>query len=405
MAEFVPIYRNRDLYVPAFDIKINGVTLPDNAARDVMTVEYRDSIDQIDSFSITINNWDAEKRDFKYTGSMRSTEDGERSRLFDPGQEIELWMGYYKPATTDEARGAQAKSLRLMLVGVITSLQTTFPASGQSTLTVRAQNVLRQLLTQQETHHYEDVTDSEIAEAIDRRGNLRIGNIRVPIVVDRSEQQSREPRYEHVLQNNQYDILFLIQRARRNGYDVLLKYEDGDEGKTRPFLYFGPSVQQTSSSYLLEWGKSLVSFQPTLTTTRQVSQVTVHGWDALKKKPIEVTVQRRDLRTRPMEDRQRLQRIEEGFNERKDIIVDRPFRNKQEARRYALDRLERLTRDMVEAQGVTIGTPDLRAGIFIEIRGLGSTFDGHYFIKSSTHTIGSNGYTTSFTARLEEKNI
>jgi phage protein D len=84
--------------------------------------------------------------------------------------------------------------------------------------------------------------------------------------------------------------------------------------------------------------------------------------------------------------------------------VDRPFRNRQEARRYALDRLERLSKDLVTARSSTFGTPDLRAGRKIEISNLGRTFDGQYFIKSTTHTIGAGGYTTSFEARLEEEN-
>jgi phage protein D len=396
MQEFVPIYKDRDFYVPAFEIKIGGHDLDKEVIRDVINVRYSDSIDQIDSFELTVNNWDAEERDFKYIGSKTGRADP-RSELFDPGQEVELWMGYFT------SKGDGEQPLQLMLVGIITSLTPTFPQSGGSTLKVLGQNILRELLTKQETHFYENnLTDSDIARKIDQRGNLKIRNLKIPIEINRQESH-QEVKNEHVLQNNQYDILFLLQRARLNGYDVLLKYRD-EQNRKKPFVYFGTSAQRTRGRHMLEWGKSLIQFQPTLTTTRQVSKLTVRGWDAMRKTQIKVTVTRKDLKFRSLRDRRKLERIEQGFHKREEIIVDKPFRTKQEARRYALDRLERITKDFVTGKGSTIGTPDLRAGTKISLAGLGPTFSGTYFVKSTTHTIGLNGYTTDFDARLEEDN-
>lgn len=402
MLKAVPVYEGRDFYVPAFDIRIKGIDLPKETRKDVIEVRYTDSIDQIDSFEITVNNWDAEKRDFKYTGSAKDVKDEGRSTLFDPGQEMELWMGYFKPIAARSEDKDKPEPLRLMLVGIITKLAPSFPAAGQPTLKVGGNNVLYKLMTEQKADVYEKIKDSDIAKKIGDRGNLKIGNLKIPVKID-DEAKDQEVVNEHVLQDNQYDILFLLQRARRNGYDVLLKYESKDK-ETKPVLYFGPSTKDTWVSYILEWGKSLIQFQPTLTTAKQVYEVTVHGWNALKKKRIEVTVNRDDLKTRALRDKRKLKKIEEGFKERKEVIVDKPFRDKQEAKRYAMDRLDRLSKDLVTGRGSTVGTPDLRAGRIIEIQGLGSTFNGKYFVKSTTHTIGPGGYITEFEARLEEKN-
>ena len=57
---------------------------------------------------------------------------------------------------------------------------------------------------------------------------------------------------------------------------------------------------------------------------------------------------------------------------------------------------------MVTGTGATIGTPGLRTGSIICMGGLGPTFDGRYFVKSTTHTIGTGGYTTEFEVRMEE---
>ncbi len=408
MTTFTEIYKDRDLYVPAFDLKINGQSLPENAAKDVIDVRYSDSIDQIDSFEITVNNWDTQQQDFKYTGSTKTQQPGNRNRLFDPGQEIELWMGYYKPPMGRTA--GQETGLRLMLAGLITKITPNFPASGQPTLKVNGQNALRKLMTQQETHVYEprqsgtgdQNRDSDIAEKVGRRGNFRLGNLPIPVRID-ANARNQETSNDHVLQDNQYDIVFLLQRAHRNGYDLLLRQETR-QGQTEQFLFFGPAAEGQRTSYILEWGKSLIQFQPTLTTSRQVYSVTVNGWDAARGRRISITVDRSQLPTRGLRDRRELDQIESGFRERSEVIVDRPFRNEAEARQYARARLEQNARDLVTGRGSTIGTPDLRAGSLVELGKLGSTFSGRYLIKSTTHTINSSGYITEFEARLEEDN-
>lgn len=415
MTTFTEIFRNSDLlYVPAFDIKIDGKRLPDNAAKDVIDVRYTDSMDQIDSFEFTLNNWDANEQDFKYTGSARLPKErqpllqldrenplkpGERSRLFDPGQEIELWIGYFKPNSTS---AGQATGLRLMLAGIITGITPTFPASGQPTLKVSGQNALRKFMTRQETRIYERKRDSDIAEEIGRRGNFRLGNLVIPVRTD-ANAKSQEPQYDHVLQDNQYDIVFLLQRAHRNGYDLLLKKEER-QGQVEQYLFFGPALKASPTSYIVEWGKSLIQFQPKLTISRQVYSVTVNGWDASRGRRISVTVDRSQLPTRGLRDRRELDQIEQGFRERSEVIVDQPFRNEAEARQYARARLEQNARDLVTGRGSTIGTPDLRAGSLIDIRKLGKTFDGKYVVKTTTHTINASGYITEFEARLEEEN-
>jgi uncharacterized protein len=402
--KFQLIYQGRDFYVPAFDIKIRGVDLPIATRKDVIEVTYNDSVDQIDTFELTVNNWDAEKRDFKYTGSRKGAGDGDHSNVFDPGQEIELWMGYFKPIAAANEQKDEPEPLRLMLVGIITSLAPSFPAAGQPTLKVRGQNALRELSKKQETAVYENLTDSEIAEKIGKRRNLKIGDLAIPVKID-AQAKDREDKREHVLQNNQYDILFLIQRAYQNGYDVLLKYES-KEKRTKPFLYFGPP-QVSRVMYALEWGRSLIQFQPTLSATKQVFAVTVRGWNALKKKRIEATATLDELESGCARAFQKLRNLENGIKERKEIIVDQPFRNEQEAKRYALARLESLSRDVVTGRGSTVGTPDLRAGNQIEIRELGTIFSGKYFVTSTTHTIGPSGYITEFAVRCDgrkEKN-
>ncbi|MEH1867439.1 MAG: hypothetical protein V7K69_20850 [Nostoc sp.] len=410
MADFIPIYKDRDFYVPAFEIRVNNQLLPNYASKDVIEVQYKDNVDEIDSFEITINNWDTEKLDFKYTGGARKNNLTERNLLFDPGQVIELWMGYFKPTKENP------NPLRLMLIGKINSLTPNFPSSGQPTLKVSGKNVLIQFKSKQETHKYPNKTDSQIAEEIGQKRPLKDTNgNKIPIVVNRDARDKNESNQKYTLQKNQLDIVFLMQLAQRNSYELIFINDVKDpqyqnlkpylnEQKPPPFLYFGPSLRLAKVSYLLEWGKSLIQFQPTLTTTNQVSQVTVQGWDSLKKKPIKVTIKRSDLDIRSQKDKQREQKLEEGFDKQREIVVDRPVFNEKDAKQLAIAMMKDNVQNMVTGRGSTVGTADLRAGSFVQIQGLGLTFSGKYFIKSTTHTINASGYITEFEARKEEEN-
>jgi phage protein D len=369
-AEAIPIYKGQDFYVPYFEVKLQERALAKDVVRDILQVTYKDNIQEIDSFEISINNWDAAKRQFKYSDQS----------LFDPGKKIELWMGYFGQ-----------DRLRLMLKGEITSLRPAFPASGQPTLAISGLNLLHQFRTKQESHAYEKLTDSEIAQQIG--GRLGVSVHTAPL---------NEERYEYLFQDNQYDIIFLMERARRAGYDLFVE-ERGDNGRSeQSTLYFGPSSNVQRVTYQLTYGKSLIEFQPTLTTANQVGEVTVRGWDSLHKKKIEATAKRSDLATKGVGQRGGESSIEQSFNQRQEIVATKPIRTQQEAKTLAVETLERIAKDMLKGTGSTVGLPDLRAGGVLQIDGLGNRFSGRYFVTATTHTIGDGGYTTQFECRREE---
>jgi phage protein D len=396
--EFKQIYKGRDLRVPAFDVKVRGKDLPAISARDIVSVRYTDSVDKIDAFELTINNWDAGKRDFKYTGPGRTS--GEPSTQFDPGSAIELWMGYFKPTTPEHRDPDKPDPLRLMLAGTITSMAPSFPAAGQPTLKVSGQNVLHQLMKEQQTRTFKGKTASKIADEVGKQGGWKIGDLDVKV---RTDAGRTEPVIDQILQKNEYDIVFLLQLAYVLDYEVGLRQEVNG-GQTQLYVYFGSSKAEPRQKYLLEWGRSLVSFDPTLSTTRQVKAVTVRYWDGVRKAIKTVTVDRKKLVTKGLRDDRVRKRVEAGFADKVDIVCERPFRDEQSARAYATAVLSDIAKNLVTAKGSTFGTPDLRAGCMIEVTGLGAIFTGHYFVTATTHTIGAGGYVTEFECRLQEAN-
>ncbi|BAH40478.1 MAG TPA: hypothetical protein DGD08_04700 [Gemmatimonas aurantiaca] len=388
--------------VPRFEVKIEGVGLPRDVLRDVSQLTYHDSTGELDGFEMTVNNWEASTREFKYVGAetdeelQRNDARGLRFKLFEPcRREVTVRMGY-----VDE--------MRTMLTGTVTTMEPNFPSGGAPTLTVRGLNVLHQLRRKPYDFAWEKVTDSEIAKKLATLKDEETQLKRFPLPVETDPAvEGDEPRLEYIAQKSQTDIDFLFGRARERGYVIFIMEESKTKGGTvRPRrLYFGPphggqGVVLRDVIYRLEWGRSLLEFKPTLTTAGQVRSVTVRGWDRATKKPIEEKV---DLDDKELQRNTDLHRLLGSCDPHDDVVVDLPVFTKDQARSAARARLLQVQRAMVKASATTVGLPDLRAGQLVAIGNIGSRFSGVYFVTDTTHTIGESGYTTQFNCYREDE--
>jgi len=395
--------RQRGFYVPQFELRVSGVGLPRDVLRDVTRVSYHDNIKAIDGFEVTVNNWDAGTRAFKYVGAETaadlngSSARSEQNRLFDPcNKAVELWMGY-------------AGDLRLMLTGSFTTMEPSFSAAAP-TLTVRGLNALHQLRRKQYSDHWTDKSDSEIAQIIASKVDNTLGQNKkrfpMPITID---PHARETPLPYVAQKNQYDIDFLMERALRLGYVIYMREGDPrakDAAARVRNLYFGPSngtgPGARGVTFELKWGASLTDFKPTLTTARQVRSVTVNGWDRSRKKPISKKVSIDDPGIKINQDLYQLIGV---CDPRDELVVDKPVFSEAHATQIAQGILNDRVKEIVKASGTCVGLPDLRAGRRIVIQGLGERFSGTYFVTETTHTIDDSGYLTHFNVRRESPSL
>jgi uncharacterized protein len=383
-----PIYQDQNFYAPRFEIKLRGQNLSRAVIRDVLDVSYSDNLEKLDSFEITLNDWDPVQRVPKYSspydesGNLRTLEDGSPVPNFDPGARLELRLGYYGPEEPP-----------LIMTGQVVSLSPSFPSGGNPTLRVRALNLLYTLQKKQEVMPFENMKDSEMAEAIGRELGIEV---EIP-----PGQKSQEQTHEYIMVNNEYPIIFLLGRARRLGYDLFMKLpEDGSNGEAKLFFGRTPTSQTV---YEITWGKSLVQFSPTVKTKGQVAKVVVRGWNPRASGDDrvitgEATIQ--DLNP-DLPDPQLLSNIDSALAETHEVVADDPIESEAEAREKALGILQDKWKSLVTGKGQTVGLPDLRAGRTVVINGLGARYNGRYLITETTHKVGGSGYTTDFTARLE----
>jgi phage protein D len=280
-----------------------------------------------------------------------------------------------------------------MVTGVITKLTPKFPESGPPTIGVHGQDNLVKLRDRKpgkdDLKYFTNKKDWEIAQIIATRNKLDI------VAPDKDG-----PTYPVVPQRNLDDAQFLMERAKRIDYDCfVIPYEDKEGGK----LYFLKPTDGRQSdqrqTYTFEWGKNLTSFTPELTATRQVSKVTVKGWDAKNKQTIVGEATKADLVGKKSAGVSGPEVAETKLNKKEHVVVNWPVQTKEEAKTLAVSLLRERAYEFLQATGQSIGLPRMRPGDNLEIKGVGLRFSGQYYITRVEHTIGNNGYTTGFTVR------
>ena len=278
--------RQGGFYVPRFEIKVAGASLPRDVLRDVMQVTYKDSVKELDSFEIAVNNWDTAKKQFKYVGAEtpESLKKNPLHNLFNPcGHEVDLFMGY------------GANPLTLMLKGNFVTMEPSFPSGGGSTLAVRVLKRAAQVAGESTRLCMGPTRNPATLQKVflDLPPDSKdVKAKRFPLKVDTEGNDiNGEPDIAYIAQSNQSDIEFLLALARSVGYVIFVKEEEqiGNNPKERR-LYFGPSDGNHPGfrlkTFELKWGLSLIDFKPTLTTANQIKSVTVNGWDRKTKQPI-----------------------------------------------------------------------------------------------------------------------
>lgn len=357
-----------EYYAPDFLVEVEGRALDPTTKGDVLEVKVVMDIENMTSASLTVNNWDDVGFDFKYSDTA----------AFDVGNRVHVQLGY-------------ADRLRSMLRGQISSLNPRFPESGAPTLQVTALDNMQRLRDSKPAdgaeRRYTDVSDWQIAERVAQRNGMR------------AEVDRIGPKHALVIQRDQDDATFLIERAARIDFDVYV-VTDPDTGEdtlrfTRPTDGRDAAPLRT---YELRWGHSLIEFTPTLSLTGQVPEVIVRGWDPRRKQPIIETATEADLPF--VGDRGGLSgpgaAARVGSGGKREVVVDAQISTAEEARRLAVSMLTARAYEFITGTGRMIGLPDLRPGHLLRLRDLGRRFDGDYRVTSVEHTLGASGYFTTF---------
>ena len=354
-----------DRFAPAVAVEINGVGVAADVAAAVTEVSVTSEPDTIDHCSLTLGN---------PLPQMRWTHDERDAAAFKEGNGLKVRLGY-------------GRDLATLFDGEITAVSPAFPETGTPTLRVEGYTRMHRLRGAPKTRTFVGMTDVEIAQQI--AADLQLG----------IEADTTDVRHPYVLQFNQTDLAFLLERAQRIRYEVQvdgrkLLFRKGQEAE-RPALTLtwaaGPGAEGT---------EPLRSFHPTLNSLRPVDHVIVKGNDPRTRELIEARAGAAEADATLGGATSGPAAGSSAFGAREETVVDRPVASQREAAELARAIYTERALEFVTGTAATIGLPELTAGRVVDLRGLGR-FSGRYYVTRSTHTFGAGGYHTSFSVRTD----
>ncbi len=333
--------------VSHISIKIEGTLVAEEVVGDLLSVVVDHSLHLPSVFSIRLYNRD-----------MRWLE----NTTFREGKQVEISFG--EPPVK-------------LLAGKIASLEPELDQTDPA-LVVRGYDLSHRLYRGRHRRSFNNVTDSDLVRQLAQEGQLRLGTV-----------ESTSEVHEYVFQNNQTNAQFLMERARRIGFEL---WVDCDT------LHFRRPAANAAPVRLV-WGENLRRFCPRLATAEQVNEVQVRGWDPRRKDAVVGRATRGQGEPRIGVDRPGSEIARQSWGEAKYAVVDQFICSPAQADNLAQATLDEMASAFVQADGVCDGNADVAPAKQVQIEGVGNRFSGTYYVTQVVHEWSKDfGLKTNFSA-------
>lgn len=196
--------------------------------------------------------------------------------------------------------------------------------------------------------------------------------------------------YPCLFQLNQTNYHFLLERARKIGYELM-----ADDKK----LIFRKSQEDKSATISLYFGKDIFEFNVSLRTVRQGDVVEARGWDVTKKEEILGSGKAGSEVSKMGGSQTGHAMATSAFKSAENTIINENFIDKSDADTRAAAFYNETQHDFITGEGTYSGTEQIRVGTTIEITNLGEKFSGSYYVTATTHALNKKQYTTKFKVR------
>ncbi|MCZ7384203.1 MAG: hypothetical protein O8C63_05570 [Candidatus Methanoperedens sp.] len=335
-----------------FKLLLNGSELSGELLSAVEGVTLEDEINLPAMFTFKFNTVDFFKGDWR----------GVDLKTFKVGDIVKISMGI--DSTVE------------MMTGEITALDYTFGDS--SFVEVRGYDRLHRLRFGTMRRSFKDMKDSDIASKVASDASLS------PDVDDTGTIQP------YIFQNNQTNYEFLLERANRIGYELLV-----DDKK----FIFRKSQEDKTPEVTLQYGIDLLNFSARINTLTEGSKIEVRGWNVKDKEEITSTATKGSEKSKMKGKESGYEMSEKAFTASAVSVVDDLIIDSKDAENIAKAKYNLCLKEFLTGEGICGGNPKIRAGKTIEIKGLGDRLSGTYYVASTVHSISEGAYTTTFRVR------
>lgn len=321
-----------------------------------ITKTVRDSVIQI-TVDERLNQAAACTIELRDDGGVLS--DGTKFKL---GSEVRVGLGY-------------VGKTKVVFEGEVTGWKGAFPRRGPRTLTVVAHDRFHRLRRERKQRSFLSMKDSEIAQKI-------AGEYGFSCDVKTSSVQ-----HDYVLQANEPDADFLLERARASGYELFV------EGKK--LVFRAPKVDG-APAVKLKWHENMKRFAPTISVARTPTRVVATSYDMKQKKLVTATAKKGDEGA-SMGGSKTGADLAAVVGDMTLHLPFMPLLAPDEMLALAKGAFASSSMRLVTGEGEAQGSNDLRRGTLVEVEAIGDFLSGVYYVEAALHTLmPGHGYTTTF---------
>jgi hypothetical protein len=338
-----------DFIAPSFKIKVGGSNIV--AANDMVIagISVDTSLDKADSFCFTVTNaFNMVKKEFEWLDQYLTI-----------GKEIQIDMGY-------------KDALGTVFNGYITSVRYELTSWDQTCVVVSGMDYSFKLMKGIKSKVFSKVKDSDVASQVISGAGLT-AKVDATTVV-----------HDIVQQVGSTDYQFLNWLAERNGYEFFVS------GKN---VHFRKMHDNKNPVVTLTWGQNLTSLYKEDDLNDQAGVVKVRSWDYKTKQAL--TGQASTL--------SKVDSGKDGKTVLGSLLGTVEDNYYSEARTLEQANIEanaiqtRMAMKLVSGEATCIGIPQIRAGNYVKLAGLGSKLNKVYYVTAARHNIDESGYITTLT--------
>ncbi|MCO4294455.1 type VI secretion system tip protein VgrG [Solitalea sp. MAHUQ-68] len=322
-------------------IKVEGEEI--SRQYQVTTLTIHHEINKIPTANLTIIDGEASTQDFPISSTGQ----------FVPGKKIEIELGYFRNGQTSEDR--------FLFKGIVVTNNNRV-SNNCCELTIECKDeAVKMTVNRGNAHFDKQITASDIAEQLLNRNNLQIDSIATATI-----------HHEQVVQSNVSDWDFMIGRVDVVGMICVITSLGV---KIKQLTVSNPPTNDSGDLLKLVHGKNILEFSADKDSRIRNDEVRTLSWDFKEQR---VSTSSNDETTVQEADDQSTN-VSSGYEMRTSAYFSREEQD-------ALSRTRKIKQDLSGIKGKVkfIARTDITVmpGDFIEIRGVGKSFEGYHFISA-----------------------
>ena len=262
--------------------------------------------------------------------------------------------------------------------GRLMGLEAAFPESAPPEITALAEDRFQDLRMTRRTRSFADMSDADVVKQIAGEHGLS-SNVRVD-----------GPTHKALAQVNQSDLAFIRERARTLDAELWM------EGTK---LNLETRANRRGTALQLTHGHELRSFVALADLATQRTSVSANGWDVSAKDALKHEADEATISSELNGDTSGASILKSALGDRKEALAHTVPMNSNETQAIAESYFKACARRFVTGRGAAETQAKLRVGAVIDLKNLGSLFNGKYYVIEVRHRFDSEkGLRTEFIA-------